>query len=243
MAEHASTFLSAEWRYLAILTWEVEAWLLQPFVPRGTELDLRNGNAQMSLVGFRFLKTRVLGLSVPFHRDFDEVNLRFYVRRETAGEVRRGVVFIRELVPRHLIALVARAAYNEPYLALSMRSETPVAATDATFRVRYEWLMNGRWQGMGLTAAGQPMLPRGRDDITFVADHEWGYTRQRDGSTIEYRVEHPLWSVWEGTKPEISPELSPLYGAALGAVLARPPKSALLADGSPVRVFRPVRCA
>ena len=108
------TFLTAEWRYLAMLNYRVSPSLLYPLVPPGTELDLWNGTAYISVVGFKFQHTRVLGVPIPFHVNFEEVNLRFYVRRETNGAVRRGVTFIRELVPRAAIAGVAKLAYNEP---------------------------------------------------------------------------------------------------------------------------------
>jgi uncharacterized protein len=108
-------FLTAEWRNLAMLNFAVAPSVLQPFVPEGTELDSWQGITFVSLVGFLFANTRILGVSIPVHRTFEEVNLRFYVRRTLAGEVRRGVTFIRELVPRIAIAATARAIYNEPY--------------------------------------------------------------------------------------------------------------------------------
>lgn len=114
-------FLTAEWRDLAMLNFAIDPAILAPLVPRGTELDSWHATTYVSLVGFRFLRTRLLGLPVPWHRDFEEVNLRFYVRRREGGELRRGVVFIRELVPRRAIAAVARVWYNEPYIALPMR--------------------------------------------------------------------------------------------------------------------------
>src|ERR1700694_5344735 len=91
-------FLRAEWRNLAMLNYEVEPALLARFVPNGTELDRWNGKVFVSLVGFCFLKTEICRISIPFHRNFDEVNLRFYVRRREGNEIRRGVVFIREIV-------------------------------------------------------------------------------------------------------------------------------------------------
>lgn len=114
-------FLTAEWRDLAMLNFAIDPAILAPLVPRGTELDSWHATTYVSLVGFRFLRTRLLGLPVPWHRDFEEVNLRFYVRRREGSEIRRGVVFIRELVPRRAIAAVARVWYNEPYTALPMR--------------------------------------------------------------------------------------------------------------------------
>src|SRR5947207_15642078 len=122
-AKHETPFLTAQWRHLVMLNYEVDADVLTPLVPAGTTLDLWQGRALVSVVGFRFLGTRVLGVSVPWHRDFDEVNLRLYVRRELeGGEVRRGVVFVREVVARRAITWLARVAYNEPYRTLPMRS-------------------------------------------------------------------------------------------------------------------------
>lgn len=235
-------FLTAEWRYLVMLNYEVEPHVLTPLVPAGTSLDLWQGRALVSVVGFRFLRTRVLGVPVPLHRDFDEVNLRLYVRRATAaGEVRRGVVFVRELVPRVAIAIVARLAYNEPYLAVPMRSAVPAAATDAPGRLTYEWRMGAGWQHLRATAIGAPARPDPSSEAAFVTEHYWGYTRQRDGGTIEYAVEHPPWRVWAAEEADLAADVRRLYGEPFERSLAREPASAFVAEGSPVVVRRPVR--
>jgi hypothetical protein len=238
MPSEGPAFLTAEWRDLAILTFQAEAALLLPFVPRGTELDTHDGRPLISLVGFRFLDTKVLGLRVPFHRHFDEVNLRFYVRREVRGELRRGVTFIREIVPRRLIALVARLVYNEPYVALPMQGE--VSEEGGSRRVRYAWKSSAGWQRLSLSVHGPPIAPGGTAEVAFITDHKWGYSRQRDGSTVEYRVEHEPWRVWIGAEPEAAGDMGALYGAEMGKTVAQAPVSALFAEGSPVTVFRPV---
>jgi uncharacterized protein YqjF (DUF2071 family) len=189
-------FLTAQWRDLVLLNYDVDPSILHALVPRGTQLDPWNGRAIASVVGFRFLRTRVLGVPVPFHRDFEEVNLRFYVRHAARdGSVRRGVVFVRELVPRLSIALLARLTYNEPYLAVPMRSSAPTAPTELPGRVTYGWRTGSRWQELAATAAGAPAIPSPEAEATFITEHYWGYTRQRDGGTIEYEVAHPRWRV------------------------------------------------
>jgi len=235
----ARTFLTAEWRYLAMLTFETEPGLLQPFVPCGTELDTHDGRALLSLVGFRFLRTHVLGCRVPFHQDFEEVNLRFYVRREVQGELRRGVTFIREMVPRRLIAFVARLAYNEPYVTLRMQSDVPPAPVAVPRRIRYAWRTSAGWQSLALTAVGAPMLPDEATEYAFISEHHWGYTRQRDGSTLEYRVEHPPWRLWVGADATVSGNMAEVFGNALGRSLSTAPTSAFLGEGSPVTVTQP----
>ena len=237
------TFLTGEWRYLAMLNYRVDSALLEPLVPRGTSLDLWHGATYVSLVGFLFRDTRVLGVPVPRHRHFEEVNLRFYVRRETGSEVRRGVTFIREIVPRRAIAIVARLAYNEPYVAMPMRHAIGVQGhpDDAPDFVGYDWRQGADWSGLTVNASGRATsLVRG-SEAEFITEHFWGYTRQRDGGTVEYRVAHPSWRTWTVHAASVRGDLSALYEPELGRVVARSPDSAFLAEGSRIEVYTPVR--
>jgi uncharacterized protein YqjF (DUF2071 family) len=224
-----------------LLNYEVDPTVLAPLVPAGTALDLWDGRALASVVGFRFLGTRVLGVPVPGHRDFDEVNLRFYVRREAGGEVRHGVVFVRELVPRAAIAWLARLVYNEPYRAVPMRSTVPATGAEPPGRLVYEWRTGAGWQRVAATADGAPAVPAPASEAAFITHHLWGYTRQPDGGTLEYEVEHVRWRVWKASAPVLEADVADLYGPAFVSPLARPPVSAFIADGSPVVVYRPRR--
>jgi uncharacterized protein YqjF (DUF2071 family) len=226
-----------------MLNYRVDPSLLEPLVPRGTTLDDWHGATYVSLVGFLFRDTRLLGVPVPLHRHFEEVNLRFYVRREHAGEVRRAVTFVREIVPRRAIAAVARVAYNEPYVAMPMRHAVSARSEPdaAPSVVRYEWRQPSGWSRLTVEATGraEPLVPG--SEAEFITEHYWGYTRQRDGGTVEYRVEHPRWRTWTVTSASLTGELSALYGAAFGAVLAQAPDSAFLAEGSRIAVHPPSR--
>ncbi|BCS34935.1 hypothetical protein TBR22_A41610 [Luteitalea sp. TBR-22] len=229
-------FLTARWESLVLLNYRCPASLLAPLVPRGTILDTLDGEALVSLVGFMFADTRLLGLPVPFHRTFEEVNLRFYVRRE-GREVRRAVVFVRELVPRAAIATVARVVYNEPYLAVPMRHDVALAP-DTGGTVRYGWRHGGADFEIGATASGAaaPLVPG--SEAEFITEHYWGYTRQRDGRTLEYQVEHPSWRVWTAERSWFTGPAGSLYGPAFAGVLAQPPRSAFIAVGSAIEVHR-----
>jgi uncharacterized protein len=236
-------FLTAEWRDAVMLNYEVDAGLLASYVPRGTELDGFGRRTLISLVGFRFLRTRLFGvLPVPFHANFDEVNLRFYVlRRDANGEVRRGVVFIREIVPKRAVALIARFAYNENYSCYPMRHR--VGANGAGMRALYEWQVGGEWMGLRADAEGEPALPAEGSMEQFISEHYWGYSQQRDGGTVEYHVTHPQWRVWRSPNAGFTGDGAALYGAALGEVLSRRPDSAFIAEGSAVSVFAGKRIA
>ena len=152
-------FLTARWRYLAMLNYEVPPEALLPLVPAGTELDSWQGKTFASVVGFLFLDTRVRGIAIPGHRDFEEVNLRFYVRRKVADGWRRGVVFVKEIVPRFAIASTARLLYGEKYVSLPMRHSVignPDSGdpTRGGLYVMYGWHFQGRWNGIGAVVGG-----------------------------------------------------------------------------------------
>jgi uncharacterized protein YqjF (DUF2071 family) len=215
-----------------MLNYEAEPAALLPFVPAGTELDRFNGITWVSMVGFLFLGTRVLGLPVPFHRDFEEVNLRFYVRRRAPEGWRRGVVFIKEIVPRRAIAAIARTVYGENYVRLPMRHCRDGLTVD------YEWLVRGRWNGLHVSACGEPALPAPGSAEEFITEHHWGYAAQRSGRAIEYRVERVPWRVWQVDGASLTCEAELLYGLPFAEVLSRAPRSAFLAEGSPITVYR-----
>jgi uncharacterized protein YqjF (DUF2071 family) len=235
-------FLTAEWQHLAMLNYEVDASLLLPFVPAGTELDLWNGKVFVSLVGFRFLKTRLLGvLPFPGHSNFDEVNLRFYVRRQAGNEVRRGVVFIREMVPRWTIAFVARTFYNENYVALPMTHEIR-SVDEGRLSVVYRWRSENRWSGISLETEGTPVVPVEGSVEQFITEHYWGYAAQPDRGCVEYRVIHPSWRVWQVRQSAFEGDADNVYGKEIAAVLQGKPHSTFLAEGSAVTVMRGKDC-
>lgn len=230
-------FLTAEWRNLILLNYEVDPSVLRPFVPAGTEIDSWNAKVFVSLVGFRFLKTRVFGFPIPRHSNFDEVNLRFYVRRREGKELRRGVVFMREIVPRRAIAQVARTFYNENYVALPMAHDIRTT-DDGGIAAAYRWLSGGNWSEMSFESQGNAEPLRDGSEEQFIAEHFWGYAAQPDGSCIEYQVTHPSWRVWQARHAEFEGNVEELYGREFATVLRGAPASAFLAQGSAVTVMR-----
>jgi uncharacterized protein YqjF (DUF2071 family) len=235
-------FLTAEWKNLAMLNYEIEPAVLAPFVPRGTELDSWNGKTLVSAVGFLFLRTRIFGMPIPFHQNFEEVNLRFYVRRKAVDGWRRGVVFIKEIVPRTAIALVARRFYNEPYISLPMAHRID-GAGPAVKSAEYSWHIAGISNWLKLTTSTTALTSIHGSEAEFITEHYWGYNSQRDGSTLEYQVDHPRWRVYETSDAQLECDVAGLYGASFCESLNCKPSSAFLAEGSPVTVYQGARLA
>ena len=224
-------FLTAEWRDLIMSNYEVDTALLASRIPRGTELDLHEGRCFVSIVGFMFLNTRVLGFPIPFHTNFEEVNLRFYVQRKVADEIRRGVCFIKEIVPRHAIAFVARTLYGEPYETWQMSNQR---ATDS---VRYAWSRGDTSSSMSVNIGANLGVPDEGSHGEFIIEHYWGNTRRSEGRTDEYKVEHPNWELYEARDPKIEVDFRACYGDDFAFLAGAKPYSVVLAKGSPISVY------
>ena len=222
-----------------MVNYEVDPNLLRPWLPAGVELDTWQGRTLVSVVGFEFLATRVLGVQVPGHQDFHEVNLRFYVRRRVGGGWRRGVVFVKELVPRRAIAWTARIFFGEHYEKLRMNGmvwhgRREVEGPEWTMYARYWWRVCGHWEGLFAEAKGELQFAAEGSQAAFITDRAYGYSSLR-GATLEYEVEHPPWRVWPTCDVKVDCDFSRLYGGAFGSALGEP-CSAFVAEGSPVVV-------
>jgi uncharacterized protein YqjF (DUF2071 family) len=218
-----------------MLNYEVDPAVLKPYLPAYTELDLWQGKALVSMVGFRFLNTHVLGIKWPWHVNFEEVNLRFYVRHFDGKTWKRGTVFVSEIVPKPIIALVANTLYNERYQSMPMRyAITP--QDDLQRSVRYEWKYKGRWNALGAIVSNtlKRMLPNSAEE--FIFEHYWGYNKLDDHTTHEYQVEHIPWQVAETKDSFLDADIANLYGEAFTPYLSQLPVSVFYADGSDVTV-------
>jgi uncharacterized protein len=230
----ASTFLAAEWRKLIMANYVVAEDLLRPYLPVGTELDLYAGQCYVSLVGFLFQNTRLKSVPIPFHRTFEEVNLRFYVQQaQPNGEQRRGVVFISELVPRLALSLVANTIYGENYstVALSHRWKHD----QEHHSVSYRWRYKDRWNELSVRAAVDPQPIKANSAEEFFTEHYWGYTN-RGTRTSQYEVLHPRWMMYPIVEHSIDVDFGTLYGSCFSALAGRRPESVLLAEGSKIEV-------
>ncbi len=231
----ATTFLSAEWRQLIFANYELDKRVLEPLLPYGTELDSFNGVHYGSLVGFYFQRVKLFGkVAVPFHTEFEEFNLRFYVRRRSGAGWKRGVVFVKEIVPKWAIALVANTLYGEPYATYPMRHSW--SADGAVQQIGYEWQVGTDWNHIRVSAdrVGHPLVPDSEE--AFITEHYWGYTKRGERRTDEYEVVHPPWLIHPVRDFTVRCDVATLYGPAFAPFFEQPPRSVFLADGSAVTI-------
>lgn len=229
------TFLTAYWKNLIFVNYEVNEAVLSRYLPKGTELDFYNGKCLVSLVGFLFLDTKIHGIGFPFHRNFEEFNLRFYVRRKEGDSYKRGVVFVKEIVPRRMITWIAYGLYGEKYYYHRMKHQ--VSETQDQLAVSYSFLINKKWSAIEVTTdKNSHPLPENTEEA-FITEHYWGYTKLANGNTSEYHVQHPKWKIHEVFNYKADVDAVALYGEQWHEYLSATPTSVFMADGSAVTIF------
>lgn len=228
------SFIRAEWRKLAIANYAIDTAILKPYLPAKTELDKWNDTIYVSLVGFMFVNTKVLGIKIPFHTNFEEANLRFYVRHKDGNEWKRGVVFIKEIVPRTAITFVANTLYKEHYQTLPMRHIWEVK--DKIRLTKYEWKCQNKWQSFSIESDVFPQSISAGSETEFITEHYWGYTRINPTKTFEYEVTHPKWQAYPVHNYKIEVDFGLTYGEEFRFLNQLQSKSVMLAEGSLITV-------
>jgi uncharacterized protein len=228
-------FLTAQWLRLIMANYEIDPEKLKPFVPAKTELDTWNGRTYVSLVGFLFHDTRVRGIRFPFHVTFPEVNLRFYVRYKENDEIKRGVVFIREIVPKHAITFIANTLFKERYVTMPMK--TFVHTTEEQQHVGYSWKYKNNWNKLEVHTRLEkfPIQPGSEEE--FITEHFWGYAAINEKMSGEYQVEHPGWNIYPVEQYVIDCDFDELYGKRFAELKEQKPVSVFLAEGSDICVY------
>ncbi|WP_313003740.1 YqjF family protein [Chryseobacterium gleum] len=225
-------FLKAEWRKLAIINYEINPEILLPYLPKGTELDFYKGKCYVSLVAFMFLNTKLLELPVPFHRNFEEVNLRFYVKKKEKGTWKRGVVFIKEIVPRPALSFVANTIYKENYHTMPMKNL--IHQKEDELLIRYSW-KDKNWHSIQIIAENAPRPMEANSEFEFITEHYFGFTKKGNTSS-EYEVCHPKWDGYTIKDHQLDIDFQKNYGNNFECLNHQSPISVMLAEGSEIQV-------
>ncbi|RDC62405.1 YqjF family protein [Adhaeribacter pallidiroseus] len=228
------SFLTAEWRKLAIANYKVNPNILKPYLPFGTELDLWEDTCYVSLIGFMFQKVRLLGLKIPYHVNFAEVNLRFYVKRKANNSWRRGVVFIKEIVPLPALALVANLLYNEKYETKPMLHSW--TDNNNTWEIDYRWKQKSNWQQIKVIADKEAIAIVAGSEAEFITEHYYGYAKVNNAKSNQYEVTHPKWEQYAVKDYAITVDFALNYGREFQFLNNIAPASVMLAEGSPITI-------
>jgi uncharacterized protein len=200
----------------------------------GCQLDLYEGSAYVSLVGFMFKNTRLFQIPIPWLGTFEEINLRFYVTREENGIQKRGVVFINETIPYKAVAWVANKLYKEHYTAIPTRNNISLNGTSK--KIDYQWRLKKTWYNIYVQASMEKDTMLEGSFEEFIFEHYYGYTKLDSLNTEEYRIKHPRWDLNKITYSNINCTFDKMYGEDFSFLNGVKPTSVFLAEGSSVEV-------
>jgi uncharacterized protein len=228
------TFLSARWENLIMVNYAVNPEVLKPYLPNGVEIDFYNNKTYVSLVGFMFKRTSLFNIPIPFLGTFEEINLRFYVKRVERDKIKRGVVFINETVPYKLVAWLANKLYKEHYIAIPTKNTIEI--TNLSKNIKYKWKINKSWNHLEVNTVKEKeqMLPGSVEE--FIFEHYYGYTKINSQLSQEYKVNHPRWQVNKVIDYSINCDFKSMYGNDFSFLSKQIPDSVIIAKGSPVTV-------
>jgi uncharacterized protein YqjF (DUF2071 family) len=229
-----TTFLKANWENIIMVNYEIDNEILLPFLPKGVTLDLYEGKAYVSLVGFMFKKTKIFGVPIPYFGTFEEINLRFYVQRKEGNTIKRGVVFINETIPYRIVAWMANKLYKEHYTVVPTKHF--IQQIGGKQQVKFEWLFDKKWNHILVDAETTSKKMAAKSFEEFIYEHYYGYTKINEQNTEEYRLQHPSWEVNHISSYDIRCDFSAMYGDAFAVLNKTNPTAVLMAKGSSVKV-------
>lgn len=229
-----TNFLQAKWENIIMVNYAVPISILQPYLPKGVEIDTYQGKAYVSLVGFLFKQTRLFKIPILKFGTFEEVNLRFYVYRKEGNELKRGVVFINETVPYKVVAWLANKLYKEHYTAVKTEHDWHI--DDTSKKITYKWLINKRWNSIHVEAQNQDLEMSKNSFEEFIFEHYYGYTKVNASTTEEYKINHPRWNINVITTTKIVCDFEANYGSDFAFLNKAKPTSVFMAVGSSIEV-------
>jgi uncharacterized protein YqjF (DUF2071 family) len=228
-------FLKAKWENIIMANYQIEPELLMPFLPKGVSLDLYNGKAYVSLVGFMFKNTKLFNVPIPFFGSFEEINLRFYVFRKEANELKRGVVFINETIPYHLVAWIANKLYKEHYTVVPTKHH--LINTSESNYIKFEWFLQKKWNSISVDFDSTTQSLKTDSLEKFIYEHYYGYTKINEHQTEEYQLNHPSWKTHEVSDYKIDCDFEAMYGKSFSILNQTQPSSVYIAKGSEVAIY------
>jgi uncharacterized protein len=227
------SLFAMEWRQLCFVSYAVDPALLARELPPGLSLELRDGQALVTLTAFRAFYPSVLGVTPPTELHSTEIALRALVREGP----RRGTVTLCEDSSSRAVAGATRVVFHERARSSPTRFEE--LAQEGAHTLSYEVDFGGRTHVLRVTVADEVREPAQDSFAYLVAQRPFGYAASSDGALLRYDLEHPLWRVAAPRTYEVKFDFARLYGDTWASLGASAPLDVTFAEGSAVRASLP----
>ncbi|MDC0257422.1 DUF2071 domain-containing protein [Crocinitomicaceae bacterium] len=214
----------------------VDPEFIKKYIPKGTELELFEGKCYVSLVAFLYSNTKLMKVPVPFHRKFEEINLRLYVKRKIGeNEWRSEVAFPKLFFPKRAVSIVANTIYKEKYETRRMNHSW---SEDSEYLHTRYGIKKGDWHNINVVTNKQaePIAPNTPEHL--FSKHYWGTAQINNEKCTVYEVDRSEWNIYKTVDSDISFDFASVFGSDFHALTNLEPESVQLFDGSPVTVYK-----
>lgn len=208
--------------------------ILENYLPAYTIIDYFKGNCFTSLVGFPFRNVEIAGMKIPFYTDFEEINLRFYVKRFDGTTWRKGTVFISEIANKSALKFLANSFLHEKYQTLETRQE--IKENSELIETKYSWRTWMNWQFLNLISEKPSESVAEGTEAHFIMDRSSGYQKYDTATTNEYGISHPKWNIYPIRSFDINVDFEESFDSNFPVLNETLPHSVILARGSSVAV-------
>lgn len=197
---------SQQWRDVLFLHWPAPPQWLSDQLPAGLAVDTFQGEAWVSLVGFRLQQVRLRGWpALPFCSQMLELNFRTYVRHR--GEP--AIHFLAMHADHRLLVAAARCLTPLPYSLAQLAYAGPDTACSFFCRPHYSRtpLLAAQFS---LGDGRRQAIPGTLDD--WLTERYVAYVAGRDGDLLRMPVSHESWRLREIALRHCELDLQPLHG-------------------------------
>jgi hypothetical protein len=240
-----SVFLKATWQNLIQLVYTAPIDEVQTLLPEGLTPEIFDGKAHIILSALEFRQTRVKGLKIPFHVHFPEINLRIPVRKQGVT----GVYFLRQYVPKHCIAVVAKRIYHEAYEAYPMEflvQHVPDADEGTSIMECHckLWKKEDTLDIQVYAVEPENYIPVDEnhppEPAVGDADFITGFGTNDKQEIIEYRIEHRKQEFFEVREWSIRGDLTKIFDDCIPKGISEMPIHVSFSHGQAVKITQPI---
>ena len=232
--------MTARFSEVVAVNFQIDPKVLAPRIPKGLELDFYKGETYVSLVAMMLRDVRVWGIPIHIATGFEELNMRFYVRRKDGDGYQRGACFIKDYVSSGAAAWILGSLFKADFHKIKMKHDNTGFADDGESvpSVDYRWKVGDHWNRLRIKARSKVQKTGSDTKVGFILNHNNEYS-SRKGKTLEYRATHPTWTVWDAAQANFTCDVKTLFGQEFEKPLSKRPASVFVASGSDFTIYKP----
>lgn len=225
------------WRNVVHVNYQIAPEVLHPYLPPRTEILLFQNKCFITLTALVYDQVKFKGLNIPLHREIPEVNLRFYVSAADGSKSKNGVVLLKRIIAKPLLAFAGQLLFQEQYAVMPISYFVRKQSTERL--VKYFWKNNppyGEWHSLSVKTSHSSIAFNEDDQVAFLTKPTLRFSGGRSMRTRVSEIEYKVTNVFEVDDYQLDVKFSVLFGGKFQFLSRQKPESVYLLEDSEVTV-------